>query len=343
MATREAVRQLSSKVQALIKACDQLQLVESARQLQEAWMCYPVPPLINPFAVQNLLRTVEDASAAVEVASSNLPAKSRAADPLRQLAALALALPLPPVQSTARPPETVCDDCGGVLHIVQRDHRDAVCLACGREQAVIVWTDDECVEHAPRVDNPSHEKSVALYLRRLQGHGRDSFALEPADRDALLECARRSRINGRNISARWMRLALQETKLTAFNDRIPAIMQELFRIEVPQLSIEEERDIAGKINTDIRDYLAMKLESSSGRRQNALPCAYLAYRHLDAMLPPGDPRRILLNFVHLQERRTFENHEADYWELCRKYGRPFYNIGPPVPGPFVVRPRAIIR
>jgi hypothetical protein len=334
---------LGDKVHALEKVCEQLQLVEHARALSRAWAAYPAPPLVNPFAVQALLRAVERASEAVEAAAAALPAKSRAADPLRQAAAVALAMPLPS-QAMARPPETSCEDCGGALNVVQRDHRDAVCLACGREQAVVIWTEDERVEHAPRIDSPSHEKSVALYLRRLQGHGRDPFALEPADRAALLECARRARVNGRNVSAQWMRDALQETKLTAFNDRIPAIMQELFRIEVPQLSIEEERDIAGKINTDIRDYLAMKMEKSTqGQRRNAPPCAYLAYRHLDALLPPGDHRRVLLNFIHLQERRTFESHEEDYWEMCRKHGRPFFNIGPPVPGPFNVRPRPLTR
>lgn len=339
-----ALRQLSEKTVAVAEACRALRLADLADRLALAWARFPPTPLANPFAVDALFRALASAESAVAAAE---PRRGRS-DALRLSIARALAAPIPRIALFAAPrcaDSPDCVECGGALRKLPIDfwrgdgrRPPVVCLVCGCEQAGADWDEEECDDSPARPENPSHEKSAAAFLRRLQGHGRDAFELDGPARAALLRCAFRARVNGRNVTVRWMRAALQETGLTALNERIPSIMQDLFRVEIPQLSGEEERALAGRINTDIRDYLALK--QGSGRRQNALPCAYLAYRHLDAMFPPGDSRRLLLNFIHLQERRTFERHEDDYWSLCRIHGRPFYAIGLPAPSPFAVRPLA---
>lgn len=341
-ARAEPRRELREKVAAVLDACRELGL-PAAAALEQCWAACPRAPAENPAAAVRLLRqltecehAVGEAAAAIQrrpCAPADRPARDRA---LRCAARAATAL-----APVAAPAPFACDDCGAALTGAPRCEGGTACRACGREHAAAQWAAEEAPDLPARAEPASHEKSVANYVRRLQGHGREAFALSAKDRAALAACAARAHVTGRNATVRWLRAVLQEVGLSACNEHIPVILQDVFRVTLPQLSGEEERTLVSRINADIRAYLVMKQETNfTGRRQNALPCAYLTYRHLDCMLPPGDPRRQLLKLVHLQERATFERHEEDYWRLCQKIQRRFVSLGPPPREPFLVRPRS---
>jgi hypothetical protein len=351
---------LKTKVDQLCRAAGHFDnLAKPARELRLGMQLVLARPDADPLnaaprAMGIFVRVTELELAVAEAArviqtKAGVPRKSR--EDATQAARQGRALPLPvAVFMAAGEREHVsasnnaCEICGGACNPSAAISL-YVCTQCGATRRLPPNLDtsssygnyDETeTAAAPRSNENSYHKNAMGYLRQLQGN--EKCAITEAQGAALKYCGRRARAGGRNFSVEWARGVLQELKLTKYNDQIPTLARTHFGVDVPQLSDEEEQTLAARIENDIVDYLEMKQETEpTGRRRNALPCAYLAYRHIDRMFAPGEPRRMLLRLIHLQERPTFETYETAYWQICQRRGDPYYTPAPPPVSPFDVQ------
>lgn len=292
-----------------------------------------------------------DLAAAVQKmqAAAGVPRRVREEVALCQRIEKSAALPLaifmsPDEWRSVNETDGTCDECGSACNPSANLGR-FVCTVCGADKQLppsldlatnfVTNEDAEVARSAARSAENSYNKNALTFLRQLQGNEACAFSEEQAQ--ALLACARRERISGRNFCVEWARDVLQELRLTKYNDQISTLARLYFRVEVPQLTDEVEQSIAARVENDIVCYLEMKQEEEpTGRRRNALPCAYLVYRHIDAIFAPGEPQRKLLRLIHLPERATLENYETAYWEICRRQKREYFSLGPPPLEPFNV-------
>jgi hypothetical protein len=226
-------------------------------------------------------------------------------------------------------PSDRCEECQGDL---REDGSGCwlVCTECNLLTALHPEDSDVIKIVTAVKPDVDHMKNSLDYLRKLQGQCSVDASAEEID--AIRQAAVRDQISVRNISLQWFRSVLQELELTKLNMAIPALMRQLFEVDIPQLSDSEEREIADGMVHDNAIYMHQREDGA--KRGNALAYPYNCYRQIDLKFPPGHKKRQLLALINLQGAQTLQKHEDTAYEICVYDRREPTAIGPPPMGPF---------